>query len=201
MTDQRLRDLERDAASGDLQTQARLLLERVRVGQLTEERLRLAAYLGDEAARVALDADPAAVPAAIEDLLGVIRVHHVSLLPEAMTCVARTALDDNRNILPATREECERVLSATQAGLHGEQPERLWEAARLADQVYNAASRQQDFAVRSLATAPAFLADKRISAESMCSFVSSATTFLGVSTERVRDALVVRLLSPCGSST
>jgi hypothetical protein len=51
VTDQRLRDLERDAAHGGLQAGARLLLERVRVGDLTEERLRLAAYLGHEAAR------------------------------------------------------------------------------------------------------------------------------------------------------
>lgn len=54
MTDQRLRDLERDAAHGDLQAQVRLPLERVRVGDLTEERLRLAAYLGDEVACLAL---------------------------------------------------------------------------------------------------------------------------------------------------
>jgi hypothetical protein len=54
MTDQRLRDLEREAARGDLQAQARLLLERVRVGDLTEEKLRLAAYLGDEAAKLAV---------------------------------------------------------------------------------------------------------------------------------------------------
>ncbi|MCW8139327.1 MAG: hypothetical protein KIT58_10540 [Planctomycetota bacterium] len=54
MTDQRLRALERDALHGDVEAQARLLLERVRVGDLTEERLRLAAYLGDERARLAL---------------------------------------------------------------------------------------------------------------------------------------------------
>jgi hypothetical protein len=58
VTDQRLRDLERDAARGDLHAQARLLLERVRVGDLTDERLRLAAYLGDEVACVALEYDP-----------------------------------------------------------------------------------------------------------------------------------------------
>lgn len=53
VTDQRLRHFERDAAHGDLQAQARLLLERVRIGDLTEERLRLAAHLGDEAANLA----------------------------------------------------------------------------------------------------------------------------------------------------
>lgn len=54
VTDQRLRDLERDAGKGDLEARARLLQERVRVGDLTEERLRLAAYLGDEVACLAL---------------------------------------------------------------------------------------------------------------------------------------------------
>ncbi len=60
MADQRLRDLERDATHGDLQARARLLRERLRVGDLAEERLRLAAYLGDEAARSACG-DAAAV--------------------------------------------------------------------------------------------------------------------------------------------
>lgn len=54
MTDQRLRGLERDASHGDLHARARLLLERVRVGDLPEERLRLAAYLGDEVATLVL---------------------------------------------------------------------------------------------------------------------------------------------------
>lgn len=54
MTDQRLRDLERDAARGDLHAQARLLLERVRVGDLAEDQLLLAAYLGDAPAQAAL---------------------------------------------------------------------------------------------------------------------------------------------------
>lgn len=56
--DARLRSLERSAASGDLDSQARSLLERVRAGTLTRERLELAAYCGDAAARCALDGGP-----------------------------------------------------------------------------------------------------------------------------------------------
>ena len=44
MADERLRQLEREAATGDGQARAKLLLERVRLGELSEERLRLAAY-------------------------------------------------------------------------------------------------------------------------------------------------------------
>lgn len=73
MTDQRLRDLERGAAHGDLQAQARLLLERVCVGDLTEERLRLAAYCGDEAARLALDAAAPQIPGGSLDWLAGLR--------------------------------------------------------------------------------------------------------------------------------
>lgn len=55
MADSRLRQLQRDAASGgDLEAEARFLLERVRVGKLPAERLELAAYLGDPAARLAV---------------------------------------------------------------------------------------------------------------------------------------------------
>jgi hypothetical protein len=73
VTDQRLRDLERDAAHGDLQARARLLLERVRVGDLTEERLRLAAYLGDEAARIAIGGAGSDVPDNLLDWLAGLR--------------------------------------------------------------------------------------------------------------------------------
>lgn len=52
--DARLRSLERAAASGDVEAQARQLAERVRAGTLTRERLELAAYCGDAAAREAL---------------------------------------------------------------------------------------------------------------------------------------------------
>ena len=46
VADEQQRELERQAASGDVEAEARLLLERVRSGDLAEDRLRLAAYLG-----------------------------------------------------------------------------------------------------------------------------------------------------------
>lgn len=57
MSDERQRELERQAASGDLDAKAKLLIERVRRDELHEDRLRLAAYLGDEAALLALGGD------------------------------------------------------------------------------------------------------------------------------------------------
>jgi hypothetical protein len=53
MADDRLREVEREAAWGDPAGRARLLVERVRAGQLEHERLRLAAWLGDRAACLA----------------------------------------------------------------------------------------------------------------------------------------------------
>ena len=52
MTDLRMRSLSRLSASGDLHAQARQLLERVRSGSLSRERLELAAYCGNEPARL-----------------------------------------------------------------------------------------------------------------------------------------------------
>ncbi len=54
MGDERLRRLERAAARGDLDGQARLLYERLRLGALCPERLAAAAFVGDPAARRAL---------------------------------------------------------------------------------------------------------------------------------------------------
>lgn len=54
MTDDRLRRLEREAITGGLDARARWLTERTRVGELAEDRLRLAAWLGDPAAEQAL---------------------------------------------------------------------------------------------------------------------------------------------------
>ncbi len=51
--DRELRELERRAGGSD-EDQARLLLARVRIGRLEERRLRLAAYVGDPASRLAL---------------------------------------------------------------------------------------------------------------------------------------------------
>lgn len=51
MSDQRIRDLERQALTGDREASVRLLTERLRAGDLARERLELAAYCGDEMAR------------------------------------------------------------------------------------------------------------------------------------------------------
>ena len=50
MSDGKRRDLERAAAAGDLEAEAQMLIERWRTGDLSEERLRFAAYLGHEPA-------------------------------------------------------------------------------------------------------------------------------------------------------
>jgi hypothetical protein len=52
--DSRLRSLSRSALTGDPESKARLLLERARSGQLSRERLELAAYCGDDAALAVL---------------------------------------------------------------------------------------------------------------------------------------------------
>lgn len=54
MTDERLRGLARGAETGDVNARARLLSERVRLGELSERRIAVAAYLGDAGARLAL---------------------------------------------------------------------------------------------------------------------------------------------------
>lgn len=52
MTDTRLQELERAwRASGSVEDEAAYLRERVRVGELTQERLELAAYCGHAGAR------------------------------------------------------------------------------------------------------------------------------------------------------
>jgi hypothetical protein len=58
VTDARLRALAHGAAHGDVMASAGLLRERVRLGELAESRLRLAAYLGDPAAGLATGVAP-----------------------------------------------------------------------------------------------------------------------------------------------
>lgn len=61
MSDERRRRAERDAAGdGGDEAAARDLIERLRSGELTRERVALAAYLGDRASCLALDAGPRA---------------------------------------------------------------------------------------------------------------------------------------------
>ena len=57
MSDSELRDLERRAAQGERPAEAKLLLERVRRGELGQDQLQLAAYLEHPAARLALEGD------------------------------------------------------------------------------------------------------------------------------------------------
>lgn len=68
MSDARLRGLERRwRETGVMADEATFLLERLRVGELTQERLQLAAYLGYEAAKVVLETDAPLVPEDSED--------------------------------------------------------------------------------------------------------------------------------------
>jgi hypothetical protein len=53
VTDRNLRELERAAAAGDVEAEARALVARVRAGDLLAERLELAAFAGHEAAVLA----------------------------------------------------------------------------------------------------------------------------------------------------
>lgn len=57
VADARARALERSAAAGDVEAQARALVDRVRRGELAAHMLRLMAYVGDEAARLAVGPD------------------------------------------------------------------------------------------------------------------------------------------------
>ncbi len=94
MSDQRLRDLDRDAADGGLMAEARLLVERVRVGDLTEERLRLAAYLGHEPARLALGREaPAAEAGPAAGLILGLKPYGPPAFIRAAVAVARLVAD------------------------------------------------------------------------------------------------------------
>lgn len=58
MSDSDLRNLEHQAAAGDLEAAARALAERVRTGDLAESRLRMAAYLSHAPALSATESSP-----------------------------------------------------------------------------------------------------------------------------------------------
>ncbi len=63
MSDEKLRELERRfKETGSVEDEAAWLVERVRVGDLTQERLELAAYLGHEPARRLFEKDPPRTP-------------------------------------------------------------------------------------------------------------------------------------------
>lgn len=72
MSDARTRELERAAAAGDVEARAAWIAARLRAGGLEQERVALAAHVGDPGARLALGLEPDAAhrsPAALaEDL-------------------------------------------------------------------------------------------------------------------------------------
>lgn len=72
MGDRSRRALRHAAEAGDLESQARLLVERLRAGELTEAALRLAAALGDAGAGLALGVEAAAPTDDLRDLLEVL---------------------------------------------------------------------------------------------------------------------------------
>ncbi len=86
MSDEKLRELERRfKETGSVEDEAAWLKERVRVGDLTQERLEFAAYCGHEGARRASCGDPSPIEAAPEDL----RAWFARLLPLSREAVAR----------------------------------------------------------------------------------------------------------------
>ncbi|MCO5164967.1 MAG: hypothetical protein M9894_01180 [Planctomycetes bacterium] len=107
MSDDYLRQLEaRWRETGDAPDQARLLLERMRAGLLGRPRLELAAFLGHEAARLALPASPAldgAEPTRLQDDLwpwgkeaavaGAVAATHAVLLAAARDPRPRRAVE------------------------------------------------------------------------------------------------------------
>ena len=82
--DEELRGLERAAAAGDVDAEAQLLLRRVRVGELSEEKLWLAAYLGHGAAKTA-NPDVPVAPKGLAAWIG-------GLEPAGPEALARAAL-------------------------------------------------------------------------------------------------------------
>lgn len=71
--DQRTRDLERSAQTGDATAEVVLLRRRVRAGDLSPERLSLAAFLGHLASRELLGREAPSVPAGYQDWLEPLR--------------------------------------------------------------------------------------------------------------------------------
>ena len=101
MSDQRLRELERLwRESGSPEAEADVLRERARAGMLSEDRLRLAAFLGHEAARLAAQ-DPPTPPEPAEErwfLWG----QELARLDEQAT--VRCAVAIARHVLPRLAE-------------------------------------------------------------------------------------------------
>ncbi|MDC3378943.1 hypothetical protein OAX78_01510 [Planctomycetota bacterium] len=114
MSDGRLRELERQwKESGSVEDEAAFLVERVRVGKITEEKLTLAAYLDHEPAQVALglgrdarDPLPAHRERLAKILAGVPRVRHEWLLGLVESCQVAALRGAVRVIRDALGAEC-----------------------------------------------------------------------------------------------
>ncbi len=97
--DERLRKLEREANQGDAGATVRLLVERVRLGQVSDGRLRLAAYLGEPTARELLgDRETSAAKNAPADALEWVR----ALETHGREACVRAALTAARRNVPAS---------------------------------------------------------------------------------------------------
>jgi hypothetical protein len=93
MSDQKLRDLERRfKETGSPDDEAAWLLERVRVGDLTRERLELAAYCGHEGARRAVGIDTVPHPENLKDWHEGLRRWGVEIQVRGGSIAARRAM-------------------------------------------------------------------------------------------------------------
>jgi hypothetical protein len=93
VSDQRLRQLQRRwAETGDPADAARFLLERVRTGELSLERLRLAAYLGDPPAVAALEGEAPRSPGDLESFVRNLAGWDQAALVRAAIAAARLVL-------------------------------------------------------------------------------------------------------------
>jgi hypothetical protein len=112
--DDRLRRLERRAGGNDLEARTRLVSQRLRAGQLSLEHARLAAYLGDEAARAALGED---APPSASDLadLRVWLEHLRGYGTEVVLRAARAAADVALQIYEEAYPDDDRLRAALRA--------------------------------------------------------------------------------------
>ena len=135
MSDQKLRELERRwRETGSVEDEAAYLRERVRVGDLTQERLELAAYCGHEGARVAANST-----AVNRDhfLLGLSQLSR-ELVAQAAVAVAGEALRDCPT--SSFTERLVRVLTtlATPVSQHSRDAlrEAVWESGAVEDEAF-----------------------------------------------------------------
>lgn len=100
MSDQRLRALERKyRESGTVEDEAAYLRERVRVGDLTLERLELAAYCGHEGARRAAQSREQPATRA-RDILSAMEIHGREAVVCLAAAAARVALEEFESRYP-----------------------------------------------------------------------------------------------------